>query len=1242
MKKLALTIAVFFCLLVAAFAQPLKSTGLWYFQGAPDVVPASIKGVEVAVSLDEQKVYVWDRTGSAWVDILDGVSFDADQIEDIVGALMVRSPQDGVSVVYDDVAGTLSITADVTAQSLTDSLNAVRVKIPTSLSDLPNDAGFITDPDDADASPVNEIQALTISNDTIFLTGGGFVKIPPQPTPDAQDVQAGDAGAYYATENVEDQLQEAGADRAQIQSSIPTNNSSLTNGAGYTTVEVVRDSTATKQITYTAEDVSASEVLTETEDRSVNFTLVMPDTVTQDYTIELPSLSDLSAIELVLFGDYNTPSYAYKLVSSDSDVIALGNTDRLTQSYRIGNGERVTVSIQDGKYAVEITAPPVATYFEDELTGSGYYERSEINYKEGAYTLQKALPAGVALPNIAVIELKDKSPFGENLIYRSENFQDIGGANRWSASGSIDNNVALDLARSPDGLYTADRFSVSAGAGFGTLKQTITSSLDTRLRLGDPVTFSFYVKTLADGVRIQYISFQDGGAGNASIGGQASGFIVQNVRPGDEWQRYEYTTTVVLDSVISPVINLAFNLDSTFPEKTEIFDIYGAQLERTERASPYKRTFDTQSLKSDILYATLKLDDSFVKLTDIYIPSNDTKAITEQSIAYCEATPGCKGVELADGMIFTEGNILIPENFTLQGNGRETTVITYSPSDTSETLFISRDDPGTYIPGIEYKNFTVTVTDTCYAVIDSRHGLQTLFERIQINGNYFPRYCVKVGKAGQESSLRSNFFYSNIFSGREANVLYENCGNNHRITGGTFSRAPVALKSDVQLASLTIDKSNFEDNDIAFDFREGGGNIVDVINTYFEQVTNSPSPDYYLGRFETMRFIGGFQTMSEFVIGDRLGTLTFSGVGFNLNPVFLDEQGGIAKPRKFSIKDCSFNRSTGAELLRAVYDGYPWFEMTGASATADGGDYRMPVNIINGLYSVFGKIREGILDGGYVGGKIATSNLEFVGGEQNLSNWSDSLAVPGTAEIVVEHNFADGRFGEPNAADLFRTVTTGNINSPLKLINLSETIAKDTAFTVSFYAKNIGTENYAFRVVGPDFSDVVGIVSPEYKRYEIHVDSSSVDRTSLTIQTRGRVLGDSILFSGWQVNYGLQALPYVATTTTGINQDSIANIDGTINFLGPVNFEQPIPGVKEQYQEDFTATASQSTVIISAATTAIDIKDIEVFWGIDNVSLVKILSDPTTGYSWDAATKTVTFNGITISDGDKINVVWNE
>ena len=77
---------------------------------------------------------------------------------------------------------------------------------PTNISHFTNDAGYITNANDADADPTNEIQILSISNDTIYLSDGGFAKLP-----------AGFSGDYNDL------------------TSAPTNVSHFTNDAGYIT-----------------------------------------------------------------------------------------------------------------------------------------------------------------------------------------------------------------------------------------------------------------------------------------------------------------------------------------------------------------------------------------------------------------------------------------------------------------------------------------------------------------------------------------------------------------------------------------------------------------------------------------------------------------------------------------------------------------------------------------------------------------------------------------------------------------------------------------------------------------------------------------------------------------------------------------------------------------------------------------------------------------------------------------------
>jgi len=92
--------------------------------------------------------------------------------------------------------------------------------IPTATSDLTNDSGFLTS--EVDGSTTNEIQIISISNDTLFLSGGGFVKLPTTPTFD---------GDYNSLTNTP---------------SIPSNTSDLNNDSGFLTSEV--DGSTTNEI----------------------------------------------------------------------------------------------------------------------------------------------------------------------------------------------------------------------------------------------------------------------------------------------------------------------------------------------------------------------------------------------------------------------------------------------------------------------------------------------------------------------------------------------------------------------------------------------------------------------------------------------------------------------------------------------------------------------------------------------------------------------------------------------------------------------------------------------------------------------------------------------------------------------------------------------------------------------------------------------------------------------------------
>ena len=71
----------------------------------------------------------------------------------------------------------LTITNNGTATAI--DLSAYLDNTDTQLSDGDITAlGYIKNANDADANPTNEIQALTISSDTVYLSNGGFVKLP--------------------------------------------------------------------------------------------------------------------------------------------------------------------------------------------------------------------------------------------------------------------------------------------------------------------------------------------------------------------------------------------------------------------------------------------------------------------------------------------------------------------------------------------------------------------------------------------------------------------------------------------------------------------------------------------------------------------------------------------------------------------------------------------------------------------------------------------------------------------------------------------------------------------------------------------------------------------------------------------------------------------------------------------------------------------------------------------------------
>ncbi|PLW91681.1 MAG: hypothetical protein C0592_14635 [Marinilabiliales bacterium] len=125
---------------------------------------------------------------------------------------------------------------------------------PTNVSSFTNDAGYLTFFTEVDGSITNELQILSISNDTIYLTNGGFAKLP-----------AGFDGDYNSLTNKPDftnwdtdVTDDFDGDYNNL-SNTPTNVSTFTNDAGYLTSEVDGDNSNELQtISISGHDISLS------------------------------------------------------------------------------------------------------------------------------------------------------------------------------------------------------------------------------------------------------------------------------------------------------------------------------------------------------------------------------------------------------------------------------------------------------------------------------------------------------------------------------------------------------------------------------------------------------------------------------------------------------------------------------------------------------------------------------------------------------------------------------------------------------------------------------------------------------------------------------------------------------------------------------------------------------------------------------------------------------------------------
>ena len=171
----------------------------------------------------------------------------------LTGGSFVKLPA-GFDGDYNSLTNTPNLAAVATSGSYNDLSGTPEIPtVPTNVSAFTNDAGYLTS--------YTEQQALSISNDTVFLTGGSFVKLPAgfdgdynslTNTPNLAAVAT--SGSYSdlsgtpeiptVPTNVSAFTNDAGyltAATVQAAVTIPTNVSAFTNDAGYLTAATVQD-----------------------------------------------------------------------------------------------------------------------------------------------------------------------------------------------------------------------------------------------------------------------------------------------------------------------------------------------------------------------------------------------------------------------------------------------------------------------------------------------------------------------------------------------------------------------------------------------------------------------------------------------------------------------------------------------------------------------------------------------------------------------------------------------------------------------------------------------------------------------------------------------------------------------------------------------------------------------------------------------------------------------------------------
>ena len=186
--------------------------------------------------------------------------------------------------------------------------------IPTSISDLTNDAGYLTS--------YTETQILSISNDTIYLTGGSFVKLP-----------AGFSGDYNDLTN------------KPVIPTVPTNISDFTNDAGYLTSYTETQTLANVATLGNTVETQIKQLSDPTEELdAVNLRTL--DAVIANWSHRFDSLAN--RYDSIAYRMDSIISYQDSVIDTLSQIVANGSTTN-SNAFDANGASYSTFSVADGR-----------------------------------------------------------------------------------------------------------------------------------------------------------------------------------------------------------------------------------------------------------------------------------------------------------------------------------------------------------------------------------------------------------------------------------------------------------------------------------------------------------------------------------------------------------------------------------------------------------------------------------------------------------------------------------------------------------------------------------------------------------------------------------------------------------------------------------------------------------------------------------------------------------------------------